>query len=159
MATHVHILLVDDNPGDLELMREALGECGILADTASATTAAQALALLTALNLPDLILSDMSLPGLGGKELLRFIKSDPRTSHIPAIILSGSASPADVSDCYRLGANEVLEKPRDWPELVALFTSVSRRWIKRARPSSKLPRSARRSPFSGFKTPNRVIAD
>jgi chemotaxis family two-component system response regulator Rcp1 len=109
------ILLVEDNPGDVRLAREALANGSIALKLFIAQDGLEALRLLQQSSWkPDLILLDLNLPGLDGRSLLRRIKSDPRLLRIPVIVLTGSGAPLDVSAAYDLHANCYLVKPPDF---------------------------------------------
>lgn len=109
------VLVVEDNPGDVELTREAFKQCFAEVHIQVASSAMEALHLLRSnVNvLPDLILLDLNLPGWGGKSLLKEIKSDGRLRKIPVIVLSNSSASDDVVESYSLNANCYIVKPLD----------------------------------------------
>jgi CheY-like chemotaxis protein len=127
-AAH-HILIVDDNPGDLALTTEAFKECEFDADFSYAMTGSDAIALLTRTGehaqsvkpLPHLIILDLNLPNRNGLEVLTFIKSSPELQKIPTVILSTSGRISDIKQSYGLNANEYLIKPRRWSQLLSLI--------------------------------------
>src|SRR5262245_47328372 len=101
-----HILLVDDNQGDIHLTLEAFQEVGMRADFSVARNGMEALAMLRKegkyrdLATPDLLILDLNLPGLGGRELLAFVKGDANLKRIPTVILTTSSRAQDVELCY-----------------------------------------------------------
>jgi two-component system, chemotaxis family, response regulator Rcp1 len=109
------VLLVEDNPGDIRLVREALASGAISLRLTIAQDGLEALTLLQRSGrMPDLILLDLNLPSLDGRSLLRRIKVDPRLLRIPVVVLTNSDAPQDVSSAYDLHANCYLVKPADF---------------------------------------------
>lgn len=135
----VDILLVDDNEGDARLTREALAESGIRGLLYVARDGEDALDFLHRRGRhadavrPDLVLLDLSLPRVDGREVLRRVKSDPSLASIPVIVLTGSDSEKDVADTYALGANSFVRKPRDLKTFVALMARFERYWLEASR--------------------------
>lgn len=131
----MEILLVEDNPADLRLVREALGEARVQADLCRAATAEQALALLreragaAGAALPDLVLLDLNLPGQHGRELLAEIKGDPALRTVPVVVLTTSAARADVLAAYGAHANAYMVKPDDYAGYVALVAAIGAYWL------------------------------
>jgi chemotaxis family two-component system response regulator Rcp1 len=127
-AAH-HILIIDDNPGDLALTTEAFKECEFDAEFSYAMTGSDAIALLgrtgefahTDRPLPDLIILDLNLPNKNGLEVLAFIKSTAVLQKIPTVVLSTSGRISDIKQSYGLNANEYLIKPRRWSQLLTLI--------------------------------------
>lgn len=87
------------------------------------------------LTLPALILLDLNLPGTDGRTVLDVIKHDPRLRCIPVIIFSSSANRNDVTECYRLGANNYLTKPVAYADLEEKISLIVRYWLQ----ASELP--------------------
>lgn len=129
------ILLVEDNPADMRLVREAMAEGGIAARLHWVASGEAALSYLrhsgdaTGQALPDLILLDLNLHGLRGQEVLEQIKSDPLLKAIPVLILSSSSARRDVLDAYAAHANSYLVKPDDFEQFVALVGSIRSYWL------------------------------
>ena len=118
------ILLVEDNPGDVRLVREVLGHSPIPVQLAVANDGLLALEMLqSATRKPDLILLDLNLLGLDGRSLLKRIKTDPGLWCIPVVIVSGSDASQDVLGAYDLHANCYLVKS---PDLAAYERSLQR---------------------------------
>jgi two-component system, chemotaxis family, response regulator Rcp1 len=146
--SHIEILLVEDRPGDSRLTKEAFHHCGKPLQLHHAWDGAEAMDFLKQKGSfedaprPDLILLDLDIPEINGKEVLARIKGDPNLKAIPTIILTASDSAADVLFCYKLHANCYLQKPANWDEFDYLVTSIDRFWLTRA----KLPRRSGRAP-------------
>jgi chemotaxis family two-component system response regulator Rcp1 len=113
----VEILLVEDNPADAYLVREALQESPLPVHLAVMETGEQALAFVrhrgpyAAAVRPDLILLDLHLPQMDGQEVLQELKSDPTLQTIPVIVLTSSQAPDDIRRSYALQANAYVVKP------------------------------------------------
>ncbi len=111
--THT-ILIVDDNPDDIEITKIALEEIGRIEKVVTAPHGGVALARLRNGNdLPSLILLDLKMPGLSGIETLRQIRGDSRLKHIPVIIVTSSSLESDMTDAYDAGATSYLYKAFD----------------------------------------------
>lgn len=138
------ILLVEDNPGDIDLMRLAFDEAGIECELKVAQSGENALELLSADGddkpryRPDLILLDLNLPGMAGKEVLRNIKSHVRLRRIPVIAISSSAEETDVVQLYDLHVNSYVQKPLDMAGFVNVLRTIGEFWLRMA----KLPPAA-----------------
>ena len=132
------VLIVDDNPAELEILQEAIGEvCGNLA-VIPVSTGEECLAVLSRdrqpqTSIPDLILLDLNMPGPGGREVLAMIKNDPDFCHIPVIIFSNSSLEQDVFDAHRLYANSFVTKPMGYTNLKILVHELFRYWLEIAR--------------------------
>lgn len=131
----LEILLVEDNPGDVRLMREALGD-GLGTTTLSVVNdGVAALALLrregafAAAPPPDLILLDLNLPKMDGRQVLAAIKGDPRLRRIPVVIFTTSADERDVLGSYDLGANCYITKPADLDQFIATVRAIEQFWL------------------------------
>lgn len=103
----VHILLVEDNEGDILLTTEALAEAKTKFEISIARDGEEAIDLLNKVNqdLPDLVLLDINLPKKNGHEVLQYIKTTPHLKKIPVIVLSTSSSPKDIDSAYNNQAN------------------------------------------------------
>lgn len=130
----VVILLVEDNPGDVRLTREALREADWDHTLHVAEDGSEALDFLhrrgayTQAPKPGLVLLDLNLPGLNGLEVLAHMKADPQLCTIPVQVLSSSAADDDIAASYRLHANAYVSKPNDPASLVAVFSAMKRWW-------------------------------
>jgi len=133
-----HILVVDDSPGDVRLMREALQEDRICTQLSEVRDGVEALAFLRQKGTyvtaprPDLILLDLNLPRMDGCELLQEIKSDVHLRRIPVVVLTISQSPEDVRRVYDLHANCYIAKPLDLDHFAQVVQSVESFWFSTA---------------------------
>jgi two-component system, chemotaxis family, response regulator Rcp1 len=132
--TQLHrILLVEDNPADVFLLREALHNSGVRFELMTATDGEKALRMLfdeaDQTPSPDLILLDLNLPKVNGHMLLRRIKSDPRTETIPAIVMSSSGAASDVTLAYSEHANCYIRKPANLDELFHTVMAIKSFWL------------------------------
>lgn len=139
----IAILLVEDNPGDVMLMRAALGKARVTNELAVATDGNEALDILRRRNSHgherkiDLGLFDINLPGMSGIELLHQVKSDPELKTTPVIMLSSSEAPKDIQDSYQEHANGYLTKPADMMGLNAIVRAIEDFWLTLARLPSR----------------------
>ena len=111
-----HILLIEDNPADAGLVREALLEHAVECELALVTNGEVALAFIDAVELgqtwrPDLIIADLRLPIISGREVLRRLRTAARCEHVPVLVLSSSNNLADREEAAALGATRYEEKP------------------------------------------------
>ncbi|WP_309396522.1 response regulator [Cerasicoccus maritimus] len=131
----VNILLVEDNPGDVILTKEAFAENKLRNEIHVASDGAEALAYLRreagyeSTPRPDIILLDLNLPKLGGREVLKAIKSDPKLKSIPVVILTTSADEVDICEAYRAHANCFITKPVDLDQFLKAIQTVHSFWI------------------------------
>ncbi len=134
--TTVHILLVEDNPDDTLLTRMAFEEGGIDAQLHVVEDGDEAIKRLnktgkhTSAPSPHLVLLDLNLPRMSGLEVLEKIKNDPRFKTLPVIILTTSANPQDVRQCYGNHANGYLVKPGDLETLIHMMQTLYQFWFK-----------------------------
>jgi len=130
----VEILLVEDSPDDVDLTLEAFKESSSESRLHVVEDGAQALAFLrhegayATSPRPDLILLDLNLPKKTGHEVLKEIKADPALRRIPVIVLTTSASDADVALSYELAANCYITKPVDLDAFFAVVSVVDHFW-------------------------------
>ncbi len=137
----MNILLVEDNPGDLRLMQEALAATAagdtVLHAVSSGDAALEFLrragphAVAPA---PDLVLLDLNLPGLHGMAVLAEIKRDPALLTTPVVVFSSSEASSDVLQAYRTHANAYITKPADFDQFVATVRAIQAFWRLAARP-------------------------
>ena len=132
-ARRMHILLVEDNPGDVDLVMDAVHE--FPCDVSVAIDGMEALEFLrregrhAGAKPPDLILLDLNLPKLSGREVLARVKVDPELKHIPVVVLSSSHARPDLMESYRLHANCFVTKPMDLHEFLAAVGAVAQFWF------------------------------
>jgi len=134
----VEILLVEDNPSDEELTVHALRSNHIANNIEVVRDGAEALdyvfhtgafAERTAGDRPKVILLDVKLPKVDGLEVLRRIKSDPRTRSIPVVVLTSSREECDVVDSYSLGVNSYIVKPVDFSQFAEVVRQLGLYWL------------------------------
>ncbi len=131
----INILLVEDNPGDVLLMRSALKKARVVNEMVSAADAEEALDVLYRRNgyedeKPiDIALFDINLPGMSGIELLHTVKSDPKLKHVPVIMLTSSDAPDDIRNSYEEHANCYVTKPVDVSDLMELVQTLDSFWF------------------------------
>ena len=138
IETPVDVLLVDDNPNDQELTIHALKRSELVHCVQVARDGVEALdfvfcggpfATRSQTNLPRLILLDLKLPRLDGWDVLRRVKDDPRTRHIPVVVLTSSSDHRDIAKCYELGANSYIIKPVDFQEFTQAARVIGTYWL------------------------------
>lgn len=131
----IEILLVEDNPGDARLTREALAQSKVRNNLHHARDGEEAIAFLRRESpfgdapQPDLILLDLNLPKRDGREVLEEVKSDPRLMHIPVVILTSSQAEEDILRSYRLHANCFITKPVDFEQLTRVVQGIEQFWF------------------------------
>ena len=131
----VDILLVEDNPGDVRLTKEALREAKVLNKIYVAKDGVEAMEFLRKegsfahVPVPDLILLDLNLPRKDGREVLAEIKKDPKLKHIPVVILTSSKADEDILKSYDLHANCYVTKPVDLDGFVEIMHSMEEFWF------------------------------
>ncbi len=132
----LEILLVEDNPGDVRLTKEALKASGIKCHMSTAGNGVTAMNFLfrrgeyTASPRPDLILLDLNLPKKDGREVLAEIKADNSLKRIPVIVLTTSDDKNDVTQTYDLHANCYILKPIDIDHFIEVFISINNFWFQ-----------------------------
>lgn len=145
-----YILIVEDSPIDYEIVTRALDKAGINVPVKRCVTGDEAIILLQTIMfhdavsqqvveiskdgiddcMPFLVLLDLNLPGVDGRAVLEFIKTNRETAHIPVIIFSTSANERDIDDCYDLGANCYLQKPTSPDDYTSLISALGEFWFK-----------------------------
>lgn len=131
------VLLVEDNPGDARLTREAFAATDGDHTLRAVTTGEDAVAFLERRAreeaLPDLVLLDLNLPGIDGGTVLERIRASPELRRLPVIVLTSSDDDEDVAASYRRAANAYLTKPIAPDDLVSMIGSLETFWFDRAR--------------------------
>jgi len=132
------ILLVEDNPDDVELTRIAFEEAKVSNLLRVVHDGAEALDYLFArgkhadrdpANLPSLVLLDLNLPKVDGREVLQAIRANQATHTLPVVVLTTSAEPFDVDSSYALGVNSYIRKPVDFEQFVWAVKQVGLYWL------------------------------
>jgi CheY-like chemotaxis protein len=141
----MEVLLVEDSPGDVRLTQEAFRDANRSIRLHVASDGVEAMAFLRKEGAhvhaprPDIILLDLNLPKMDGREVLAHIKEDDGLKTIPTVILTTSDSEADVVKCYQLQANCYLSKPVQLEAFEALVKSINDFWMTKV----KLPQQPR----------------
>lgn len=128
----ISILLVEDNPGDVRLTVEALKEGKILNQMAVVADGIEAMDFLRNSDnqtRPDLIMLDLNLPRMSGREVLAAIKEDEALRRIPVIVLTTSDSEQDILDSYNMHANCYVTKPVDLEQFFKVVRSIEEFWL------------------------------
>jgi two-component system, response regulator len=138
MSHEIEILLVDDSPEDVELCVRSLRRSNISNEIHIAEDGVEALDFLfcrgafkdrTFSNPPKLVLLDLKLPKVDGLEVLKGLRSDPRTRAIPVVILTSSREQRDVIDGYNLGVNAYIQKPVDFEKFAETIREIGMFWV------------------------------
>ena|SRR5262245_24539559 len=143
VASPIEILLVEDNPGDVRLTREALKDGKIHVRLTAVADGEEAMSYLRRQGShanavrPDLILLDLNLPRKSGREVLAEIKSDLSLRRIPIVVLTSSQAEQDILNSYDLSANCYVCKPVDLDQFIKVVKSIEDFWLTIV----KLPRS------------------
>jgi CheY-like chemotaxis protein len=128
-------LLVEDNPGDVRLTVEALNDAKLSNNLSVARDGVKAMELLhqegphANAPRPDLILLDLNLPRMDGREVLAQIKEHPELRHIPVVILTTSDAQPDIQQAYELHANCYITKPVDLEQFITVVRSIEDFWL------------------------------
>ncbi len=131
----IEILLVEDNPADVRLTREALKEEKLTNNLSVVSDGIEAMAFLrregpyAGARRPDLILLDLNLPRKDGREVLEEVKSDPDFKVIPVVVLTSSKAEEDIVRSYRLHANCYISKPVDLSQFLEVVRSIQEFWL------------------------------
>ena len=136
----IEVLLVEDDPGDVLMTKEAFEDYKLSNSLHVVNDGAEAMEFLrrqgehTDAPRPDLVLLDLNLPRIDGRDALRAIKGDPELRYIPVVVFTTSNAVEDVALCYGLGANGFVRKPMDMPALVDLVSTVGHYWLDLVEP-------------------------
>jgi CheY-like chemotaxis protein len=134
-AGPIQILLVEDNPGDVRLTREAFKEGKLWNDMHVVEDGEAAMAFVrrqepyASAHRPDIILLDLNLPKMDGREVLGLLKADPDLKRIPVVILTTSQSEEDVLRSYNLNANCYITKPVDFDQFLRVVRAIESFWL------------------------------
>jgi two-component system, chemotaxis family, response regulator Rcp1 len=133
------VLLVEDSPGDVRLTQEALLEADKSVSLHVASDGVEAMAFLRREGAyvnaprPDLILLDLNLPKMDGREVLAQIKADLSLRMIPTVILTTSEAEADVAKCYQLQVNCYFSKPAQWDAFASMVKNIIDFWLTKVK--------------------------
>jgi two-component system response regulator len=142
----IDVLLVEDDPGDVLMTREAFADYKVHNNLFVVTDGVEAMAFLhkegkyTSATTPDLILLDLNLPKMDGREVLAAVKADPQLRSIPVVVLTTSEAEEDVIRSYALHANAYVTKPVDFERFVSVVQQIDDFFVSVVR----LPRGADR---------------
>ena len=131
----IELLLVEDNPGDARLTREAMAQSKVANHLNHVRDGEEAMRFLrregqfATAPTPDLVLLDLNLPRRDGREVLEDIKRDPLLKHIPIVILTSSEAEEDILRSYRLHANCFITKPVDLEQLARVVQGIEQFWF------------------------------
>jgi CheY-like chemotaxis protein len=131
----IHILLVEDNEGDILLTKEAFensnvtNEISVVKDGQEAIYFLEKIGNYSNVSTPDFLLLDVNLPKKNGFEVLKFIKEDHNLKHIPVIMLSTSSSPKDINQSYDHYANCFITKPGSAEKVFEVISVVEKFWV------------------------------
>jgi two-component system response regulator len=150
MTNNKYILLVEDNPDDIELTLRALKKNNIMNEVVIARDGEEALRLLLGKesdpqgqlpSLPAVMLLDLKLPKVDGLGVLRQVRAHPRTNLLPVVVLTSSKEDQDVVQSYSLGANSYVRKPVDYHQFVTAAQHLGLYWLllNEAPPSTREP--------------------
>ncbi|PMB41137.1 response regulator [Fischerella thermalis CCMEE 5330] len=131
----IEILLIEDNPGDVELTKIALEDSKISVNLNIVEDGVEAIAFLRRegkyanVPHPDIVLLDLNLPKKDGREVLAEIKADDKLKRIPVVVLTTSQAEEDVLKVYNLSANCYITKPVDFDQFVKIVQSIENFWF------------------------------
>ena len=138
----IPVLLVEDGDDYREIVRRAFAKAGVTDALYLVADGEEAMEFLrhakryadpSTSPRPGLILLDLNMPHMDGREALREIKQDPKLRQIPVVMLTTSGEPADVLSCYDLGANSFVQKPVDFGEFVRTLNVLTAYWLRFAK--------------------------
>lgn len=139
MQTAREILLVDDNPADIDLTSDVLASGQLPSRVSSVGDGVEALAFLqrqgkyATASLPDLVVLDLNLPKKDGRSVLVEVRKDPELRRTPIVIFSTSQAARDINGSYEMGANSYVSKPADLQGYVQAIQSIGQFWLGCAR--------------------------
>ncbi len=130
MTATGRVLVVDDNPNDIDLLVIALEDAGLQPDLRSAADGREAIALLRRIAVgdqdwrPDVVVLDLNMPIANGHEVLAYIRSDARLAGLPVLVLTTSDAPSDRQRCLAQGARDYLVKPRRFTDFAPIIAQI-----------------------------------
>ena len=135
------ILLVEDNPADIKITQRALRESAVPVELLVVRDGQEAVEYLlrqgehagsAAWRSPDLILLDLNLPRMTGREVLERIRTTPALKSVPVVVLTTSKRQEDIQEMYAAGANTYIEKPQDFARFVEVLKTIQTYWLDTA---------------------------
>jgi two-component system response regulator len=135
------LLLVEDSPDDAALSLRAISSSGVPCEVKVIGHGGEALGLLLAPEgpVPSLIVLDFHLPGYNGLEILRALRAQEKTRHVPIVMLSALESDKEILECLREGANSCVQKPLEFQTYVEHVALIVRYWLTIDRPPEQPP--------------------
>ena len=139
MSENPRILLVEDNQDDEDLARLAIECSGVTCEIQVARDGAEALDMLIGSTIgqdkeldapPRLVLLDLKMPKVSGLEVLKRMRSDPRTKYVPVVVLTSSSERRDLADAYASGANSYIRKPVDLEDFNRIMSGICSYWLE-----------------------------
>ncbi len=136
------VFVIEDNPGDVRLVREGIDTTGIEIDVTVINSGRQAAKRLTAIESdrpedhPDLILLDLNLPGKSGFDVLETVRTGTAFPDVPVVVVSSSENPEDINRVYKGSANAYVMKPADPDDYIGMIDATVDFWIAIATPST-----------------------
>jgi CheY-like chemotaxis protein len=133
-----NLFLIEDNPGDIRLVEESIAECDLAVNLQVFKNGENALKQLGLTensvpgNKPDLILLDLNLPRINGREMLGILKANPITRNTPVVIFSSSEAEKDIYDSYENYASCYISKPADFDDYMGVVQKILRFWFSEA---------------------------
>jgi two-component system, chemotaxis family, response regulator Rcp1 len=131
----IRILMVEDDPGDVRLTREALKSEKMHLMMHDVPNGIEAMRFLRQegayadMVRPDLILLDLNMPRMDGREVLAELQNDPKLKRIPVIVLTTSAGEEDILTAYEMNANCYITKPMDWRQFIQVVKLIEEFWL------------------------------
>ncbi len=130
MTQIIDILLIEDNPGDIELIKAGFDEARMAISLNVISDGEEAINFFDGdEKLPDLVLLDINLPKVSGFEVLKAIRSNDASSNIPVVVLTSSESESDVTNSYKGHANSFITKPVDINKFLEVMKSIENFWL------------------------------
>jgi CheY-like chemotaxis protein len=148
MENSATILVADDNPDDVQLLRMAFKKAGILSPLMVVSDGAQALQYLKGESIyadrekfpfPQALLLDLKMPNMDGLEVLAWVRNWPPGKNLPVIVLTHSCYDSDITQAYKLGASSFLVKPADFHEFTAAIAQMADHWFRGAKIPEAFP--------------------
>jgi CheY-like chemotaxis protein len=139
VKTPLNLLLAEDNPGDIRIIEEIIKDYELVSKMNVVYNGEEAIQSLTETlnvfpeNLPDLLILDMNLPRLNGKEVLKFIRNHIELQHLPVVMMTSSENFHDISWCYQHFANCFIQKPMSFEDFHHTFRLMLDYWSLNAR--------------------------
>ena len=139
MSENPRILLVEDNQDDEDLARLAIEYSGVTCEIQVARDGAEALDILIGSTIgqdkyldvpPRLVLLDLKMPKVSGLDVLKRMRSNPRTKYVPVVVLTSSSERRDLADAYASGANSYIRKPVDLEDFNRIMSGICSYWLE-----------------------------